>query len=256
MSKQWLFHTGSKFDRKFRESAPYSFSDVGSFLQATIGNQKFLWPGNAPRSGFLQILSEILTPEHPHQYLYGSTQIGPDDVVLDIGACEGAFSAFVTAKCKHVIAVEPSRSMCALMTQLFQIRNEPSPQILNCLFGGEPSTAYFAEDLKNPAGSRICSEPVPGAYELPVVTLDEAVEKLEFKPTFIKCDAEGAEPAIFAGGKKFLKEFHPKLAVTTYHSDTDFDTMYTLLKSLGYSVEGKGLLYSGGVLRVQMIHAW
>jgi FkbM family methyltransferase len=162
----------------------------------------------------------------------------------------------VTARCKRVIAVEPSLSMCRLIEELFKLRNEPCPCILNCLLGGEPGKAFFLENVENPEASRITPEPVPNAYELPVRTIDEIVETMEEKPTFIKCDAEGSEMEIFSGGKHFLQQFHPKLAVTTYHNDEDYAGMHKLLKAFGYRVMGKGFLYSQGSLRVMMIHAW
>jgi FkbM family methyltransferase len=256
--KSWLLRTAGALDRKFAGSGAYSLSEFGEYLQIRVSGQIFLWPKDAPHHGILQILSEIFLPDHPHQYLYGQTQITADDVVLDIGACEGAFSAFVTSRCKRVIAVEPSRTMCDLIPALFALRNEPSPLLLNCLLGSEPSTAYFLENKSNPGASCITSTPEPGAYEVPVKTLDEIVEALEHKPTFIKCDAEGAEPAIFNGGKRFLSRYRPKLAITTYHNDGDFAQMHSLLTSLNYNVEGKGLFYSPGLgtLRIQMIHAW
>ncbi len=75
----------------------------------------------------------------------------------------------------------------------------------------------------------------------------------------IKCDTKGAEHSIFSGGQKFLRKFRPKLAVTTYHNDWHYRDMYDLLKSVGYKVQGNGLLFSPGdrgALRVMMIHAW
>lgn len=256
--KFWLTRTAGVMDRKFADSGACSFTENGEYLQINVKDQIFLWPLAAPRHRIVQILSEIFQPDHPHQYLYGHTQVNSEDVVLDIGACEGAFSAFVTPRCKHVIAVEPSRSMCALIPALFALRNEPCPVVLNCLLGSESSTAYFLENESNPGASCITSGPEPGAYQVPVKTIDEIVETLEHKPTFIKCDAEGAEPSIFAGGKSFLKQYRPKLAITTYHNDGDYAAMRSLLTELNYNVEGKGLLYSPGqgTLRVQMIHAW
>jgi FkbM family methyltransferase len=146
--------------------------------------------------------------------------------------------------------------MCALIPALFQLRHERCPEILNCLLGNEPGRAYFHENISNPGASRIISEPAPGAYEVPVRTLDELAETLEYKPTFIKCDAEGAEFAIFSAGKQFLRKYRPKLAITAYHNDGDYAAMHALLTSLGYNVVGKGFLFAGGMLRVQMIHAW
>jgi len=256
--KSWLFRTAGRMNRKFAASGSYSLSDLQEYLQIEVEGQIFFWPKNTPPAGALQILSEILLPDHPHQYLFGQTTIDRDDVVLDIGACEGAFSAVVTHKCKRVIAVEPSRSMCALIQALFQARGQECPMILNCLLGGRPGSAYFLEEASNPGASRTVSDGKAGAYELPVRTLDQIAAELDQKPTFIKCDAEGAEPDIFRGGLHFLSEFRPKLAITTYHNDGDYAAMHSLLTSIGYHIEGKGLLFSptNGKLRVQMIHAW
>ncbi len=256
--KFWLFRTGNRLDRKFLASTPLRFGDFEGFLQIEVKDQIFLWPKDAPRAGILRVLSEILTPEHPHHYVWGHTKIDESDIVLDIGACEGAFSALVTAQCRRVIAVEPSRTMCTLIPALFRARGERCPEVLNCLLGGEPGRAYFLENGANPGASRVVAEPAAGAYELSVRTLDDLAESLEQKPTFIKCDAEGAEPAIFSGGKGFLRKLHPKLAITTYHNDGDYAAMHALLTLLGYRVAGKGFLFSpsAGALRVQMIHAW
>lgn len=258
VSKVWLTRTAARLDRKFAASASYSVSSLEKYLQIKIDNQVFLWPKNSPQSEALQVLSEILLPNHPHQYLHGHTMINRNDIVLDIGACEGAFAAVVTSQCRKVIAVEPSRSMCALMQELFQVRREECPVILNCLLGSEPGTAHFLEQPSNPGASRAVSSGTPGAYELPVMTLDQIADQTDEKPTFIKCDAEGAEPDIFSGGQRFLRKFRPKLAITTYHNDDDYAAMYSLLTSIGYRVAGKGLFFSpaNGRLRVQMIHAW
>jgi len=256
ISKHWLLRSSGSLDRKFRETGGYIFSEREDFLQVEISDQIFLWPRNASKEMVLQLLSELLTPTHPHQYQYGETKIEPEDIVLDIGACEGAFTAFVSARCKKVIAVEPSKVMCKLMTKLFEIRNEPCPQIFNCLLGSQPGNAYFVDNLWNPGASMIASESTPGAYEIEVRTIDQIVETLPEKPTFLKCDAEGAEMQIFSGGKEFLRESHPKLAITTYHNVGDYREMYEFLKSLGYRVAGKGFLYTNRSLRPMMIHAW
>jgi len=254
--KRWLLQTSSKFDHSFVQSAKYSVAQLDDYVEVTTGGQRFLWPRSARFPMILQVMSELLTPNHPHQYLYGPTQVSAEDVVMDIGSCEGSFSALMTSRCRRVIAVEPSRDMCALIAKLFDIRQEQPPILLNCLLGDASSTAYFLEDPSNPGGSRITPELVAGAYPVSVRTLDEVVETLELKPTFIKCDAEGFEPRIFAGGRKFLTAHRPKLAITTYHNVGDYSVMYALLKSMGYNVMGKGLFYTAGTLRVQMIHAW
>ena len=254
--KRWVLYAPGLLSRWFSIFARRPLREHGEFVRADVGGQLFLWPRNCAIRPFWFHLSEILIASHPHQYNYGPTKIGPEDVVLDIGACEGSFSALVTARCKRVVAVEPSPSMCRLIEELFRLRKERCPQILKCLLGSEPGNAYFLEDADNPGASRITADPAPGALEVPVRTLDELVKTMEDKPTFIKCDAEGAEMEIFSGGKEFLKEFHPKLAITTYHNDRDYADLHGLLTGLGYRVMGKGLQCHHQRYRVVMIHAW
>jgi hypothetical protein len=98
--------------------------------------------------------------------------------------------------------------------------------------------------------------PRRGSYEIPVRTMDELVDSLELKPTFIKCDAEGAEFAIFSNAANFLRNYRPRLAITTYHTPTDYRNLHMLLTDFGYNVMGKGLLFAHDRLLVQMIHAW
>ncbi len=255
--KHWLLRTSSRLDRQFARKNVAKVTPYGEYNQVEIQGQTLLWPAAAPLMPLLQIASELLTSGHPHHYEYRHTKVAPDDVVLDIGACEGSFAAMVTSRSRRVIAVEPSRAMCDLMRKLFALRQEKCPEIVNCLLGSESSLAHFKDDSANPGASRISSQAVPGSYPVPVRTLDDLIAELAEKPTFIKCDAEGAEYAIFSGGQNFLRAFRPRLAITTYHNDRDYAEVHRLLKSLGYSVEGKGFLYTGlGVVRGQMIHAW
>ena len=146
--------------------------------------------------------------------------------------------------------------MCAVIRKQFQFRQKPSPKIVECLLGSQNSNAYFLENLENPGASRITNEAIPGAYEVPIYTLDQLTSSMEAKPTFIKCDAEGAALQIFKGGMDFLRTYKPKLAIASYHTDSEYLDLYALLHSLGYQIKGKGFLLSGEKLRVQMLHAW
>lgn len=252
----WIFRTGSRLDRRFARSAQYELDLYGEYTRIQFRGQTFLWPRESNTDTLLRLTSELMTAHHPHQYLYGPTKLRSDDVVLDIGACEGGFSAYATSKVSRVIAIEPSRTMCATIKALFELRRETPPIILNCLVGGKSGRAYFMERLDNPAGGTILDTPCSGSYEIPVRTLDDIVESLQVKPTFIKCDAEGAEPAIFSHATNVFRNHRPRLAITTYHSPSDYGYLYELLTGFGYQVKGKGFLYAHNKLLVQMIHAW
>jgi FkbM family methyltransferase len=255
VSKTWLLRNAKRQDQHFTNARRYSISREEPYLRISIGNELFLWPADRPASIALILLSELLTEDHPHQYVWGPSQIDKDDVVLDVGACEGSFAALITGRCRRVIAIEPSRMMCDLMRELFRVRGQPCPLIKECLLGDHCSTVYFAENIENPGASRISQGTAVGAYPVPMITLDQLVEELEPKPTFIKCDAEGAAHMIFRGGREFLARYKPKLAIATYHTDREYEQLYDLLKSIGYNVQGKGFLLSGDKFRVMMLHA-
>src|SRR6185312_11746436 len=92
--KKWLLSSSTKLDAAFISSRQYSTKEVGDYVQIQVGTEVFLWPSEAPIAQGLSVLSELLNRNHGHQYLYGPTQLMSDDVVLDIGASEGSFSAF------------------------------------------------------------------------------------------------------------------------------------------------------------------
>jgi hypothetical protein len=60
----------------------------------------------------------------------------------------------------------------------------------------------------------------------------------------------------FFGGKRFLSEFHPKLAIAWYNNEADFSKLNSLLKAFVYRRKGKGFLFSQGAFRVRIIHVW
>ena len=58
-----------------------------------------------------------------------------------------------------------------------------------------------------------------GACTIEVTTLDETVKE---KVTFIKMDLESWEIKALEGCKQHITEDHPKLAISIYHSASDF----------------------------------
>lgn len=225
------------------------------FTYVSLDGLPFVWPSTADVEPLKHLLAELTVPSHPHSYDYGITRLGADDVVLDIGCCEGGFAAKAAAVGATVIAVEPSSVMRAVIERLFELRGLTAPEIKQVLLGPEPGLAYFVDNARDPAQSQIEASPVPGSYAVPISTLDELTATLPLKPTYIKCDAEGADFGILRGGRSFLAEHRPKVAVTTYHHSDDCERIGGYLRSLGYRTEQKGLMFVGNELRVVMLHA-
>lgn len=57
---------------------------------------------------------------------------------------------------------------------------------------------------------------------LPLTTIDKIVDELQLpRVDFIKMDIEGAERNALAGAAQTLKQFRPRMSITTYHRPDD-----------------------------------
>jgi FkbM family methyltransferase len=258
-SLKWLFHTSSRCDARFEARFGEAFKQIPSdaeFLYVVINRETFVWPKSTPIGCLKQILSELIQEDHPHHYDVPPTKITANDIVLDIGACEGAFAASAMAKGAKVMLVEPSRTMQRVIRQLFMLRELGEPRLFEYLLGDVHAQIQFLEDGGNPGGSRAVPGRTVDTYPVEMLTLDEfALRHLQKGVTYIKCDAEGWDYKILKAGSALLKKYRPKISVTTYHNRTDYRDISELLHGLNYSCSGKGLLYSGDALRTLMLHA-
>ena len=254
---RWLFRRTSSINKRFRRNAKVEILDDGDLCRVLINSETFAWPKEAPIDDLLIIASELSDPEHPHQYLWGNTRIDTGDIVVDVGACEGSFSARAAAAGAQVVSIEPSKAMQRVIRRIFELKNVPIPLIVGCMIGQPARRCFFADNQRNPGSSRAVGARVRDGYEVEVVALDDVVARLNLpRVDFIKCDAEGAEIEILKSAVNTLKSFRPKLAICTYHNDEDFLTIHRLLTPLGYHIQGKGFLNSATKLRVHMLHAW
>lgn len=257
VAAKWLFLRPSLLDSMFAKKVNIKCDRQENFKIVNANGESYVWPGDADTSPLIAFLSELKTPNHPHQYLYGKTQIQKHDVVIDIGACEGGFSARAAEMGAKAIVVEPSNIMTAVIRKLFEIRSLKAPTIANVLLGPKMGELHFVDNPQNPGASRVVDSPEHGSYVVPVWTIDYLVKALQLeKVDYIKCDAEGADVGILKGAEQTLKCFRPKIAVTTYHNSTDYSELFSYLEDLGYDILGKGLLYTEGEYRVLMLHAW
>jgi len=133
---------------------------------------------------------------HGFTYLMNEVNINIDDVVFDIGAAPGDFSALsVTKGASKVYAFEPEKIQTNVLEKI------------NKLNGNKIDIIEKYVDEKSSGQT---------------TTIDDFVKENNINEVnFIKMDIEGAEPNALRGAKNTLKNHKPKLAVCTYHNLND-----------------------------------
>jgi FkbM family methyltransferase len=257
VSPAWLLNRSSTAFARFVDAAQVKEADEGEFKTITVNGSVFCWPRNAPHLDLLRIAQELQDPNHPHQYFWRNCQVSSGDIVIDVGACEGGFSAAAAAKGAAPIVVEPSTLMQEVIRKLFELRKLPAPRIIGDALSDHCGEAFFADDGADVQASRIESSSAKQGYAVRVRTIDDLVESLDLKRVdFIKCDAEGADVSVLRGARRTLERFRPKLSFCTYHDPADFESMKSFLRPLGYTVRGKGLGNTGNRAVIVMLHGW
>ena len=71
-----------------------------------------------------------------------------------------------------------------------------------------------------------------GDIEVDCIPLDEAFQKYNFSPTYLKMDVEGAELEALKGAEKTIRQRLPVLAVCVYHRYDDLWRIPSYLHSL------------------------
>lgn len=179
----------------------------------------------------LDIIAGRCHDEGPYEY--GSVRVLADDIVFDLGANFGVFSALAASRGASVFAFEPLPQNVALLKNT--VDNYPNVEIVesavsdltgNVEFSLGWSTASHISSIgrETPTGGRGDSITVKS------ITLDEFVAKNKITHVdFIKSDIEGAERNMLLGAQDVLRRFAPKLALCTYHFKDDIKVMTDLI---------------------------
>ena len=195
------------------------------------------------------VITESLYANNWHYYQIEQTQVGPEDVVIDCGAAEGLFSLLTAGKCKKVYIIEPLPAFVELLKLTFYKMNnvEIIPVALSDKAGEAMLSNSGIESSLNSSGHGI---PVK------VATIDDLFLENASPVTYIKADIEGYELEMLKGASRVIKEYTPKIAITTYHKEEHAELISDYLKSINsrYHIKVKGIYPEhGGPV---MLHAW
>lgn len=178
--------------------------------------------------------------------------IDSDDIVLDIGANMGIFSAYAASKGAKVYAFEPVPDALQILRQTIDINlrfKERINIVEEACMDSSKTMQINVDDESVGANSLILgTDNQAKRIEVDCVSLDDwvrdnGVEKIDF----IKADIEGAERYMLKGAKEILKEFKPKLAICTYHCPDDRAVISNIILEANSQYEiyyGKNKLYA------------
>lgn len=171
--------------------------------------------------------------------------VRPGDLVLDIGARQGLFTAHLAdlvGPGGAVEAFEPCQPKAAALARVFARRPhvrvhavalsavEPEASLCVPHEGGRTSTARDSMEGANSGEGPRERMPVPSQR------LDDILADRLRPMTFIKCDVKGQEFAVFWGGAKLLMADRPVVfaEIEQRHMDEPISTRFALFASLGY----------------------
>jgi FkbM family methyltransferase len=179
-------------------------------------------------------------------YENGAVGIRPGDIVIDGGAHVGTFTRYALQRgAARVIAIEPEPiNIACLEANLAPELASGKVHLIKAGIWDQRTSLALSDSHTNSAGHSfvrtvVNSEKLEGML---LVTLDEMVAELALdRVDFIKMDIEGAERRALAGAQRTLRQFHPRLAISSYHMHDDPETIPAVVRQAqpGYHITAK-----------------
>lgn len=162
-----------------------------------------------------------------------------DDVVLDLGACEGLFSLLLDGKVEKVYVFEPLPVLCKALSITLQKQLElGSAEICNYAVGDTDGVIDFFLDATLDGSTTDFTKSFNDegtVVSVQSVTLDSFIRERGVKKlSMIKMDVEGAEYSVLEGARNTLEILKPALLISAYHYPYDYDRLTDFLDKIGY----------------------
>ena len=175
-------------------------------LEAVIGFRRTLDP----------ILLQPVLTDHDLYAPEGLFEFTDNETYVDGGSYDGdtirTFIDRVDGKFADVYAFEPDPVTFAKLTQNF--RDEPRVHPIHAGLYSHGGSLHFRDDA-----SRGAIFAADGDIEMPVTTIDEVLGDRPL--TYVKMNIEGAEIDALQGGRKAIRKWRPRLALSVYHRASD-----------------------------------
>ncbi|MGN0915597.1 MAG: FkbM family methyltransferase [Succinivibrio sp.] len=161
--------------------------------------------------------------------------IGSSEVLFDCGAYDGdtinAFNSFTLGNYLKVLAFEPDEKNLKKLHALVEDNSFHDIEVVSAATGSKNGEVCF-----NATGN-LAARIIPGdakrlSFGEDIVKLVKLDNYIDYKPTLIKMDIEGAELDSLKGASEIIRKYKPKLAICIYHLPLDFYDIPVFLKSL------------------------
>jgi FkbM family methyltransferase len=183
------------------------------------------------------------------------------DLFIDIGGNVGMWSSAVYDDYKKIVFVEPSsEAMDAAKIKINDQQNKVKflKNICSNELGVEKSIHTPSADSGQFSvfGKDLYSELDRSEENIKTITLDSLItEATAGDRVLVKIDTEGSDLDVILGGKEFIKQFKPTLAIEfhfhMYFNDAKYEEVVNFLNDLGYVVtEYKFPGYAGEPYRI------
>ena len=169
------------------------------------------------------VLPFNLAEQERNIYVLGEVRAKAGDVVLDCGANVGVYTReALEAGARLVVAIEPAPENIEVLRRNYAAEIKVGKVIVypKGVWDKDDWLTLHIDPHNSAADSFVIERAGTHAIErVPLTTIDKMVQELKLdRVDFIKMDIEGAEVKALTGARETLAKFHPKIAVSAYHS--------------------------------------
>lgn len=157
-----------------------------------------------------------------HCYIRPSMSIDKGDIVVDAGGCEGFYSKYALRQgASKVIIFEPYQELASGLKKSFRKEiGEGRVLVIEKALGKRAcEKPFFVNPKMICASSLVTKDDNATEKRVPVISLDECLAEFGIsRVDIIKMDIEDGEVDAVLGGRKIIRNCHPKMIIATYHS--------------------------------------
>ena len=200
------------------------------------------WPKEYALETISTLYKELL-PNNPHNYLDLYTP-NPNDIVFDIGACEGLFSLKIRHSVSQLHLFEPVKRACEGLYKTFEKEIKTGKVFIHeKILMDTNKEGVLKASTHSINITEFISDPSSTSSVMIATTLDELVEAHKISSVdLIKMDIEGAELQALMGGAQTLIKYKPDVLVCVYHRRKDLREITHFLAPMGYRFKTNGVL--------------